>query len=290
MPEERFILDTNSVSAETQKIAEVELNETPERVEESIAELRRLLHENEDLHYDDDDKTLKLFLRPCHFYPESAIKLMRRIAEFKRDYSDTLKGLMPVDEEEAFINGNVVNILTNLDQDGRRVMIVHCGKIWDTKKVTSEQMFRLFYLVHVAALVEENTQIRGAVVIMDFDGLGMSQVRALSPSWSKRLLTFIQDAMPIRLKQVHIVNQPFIFNMVWTLFKPFVKDKLNKRMFFHGKDRKSLLKHISAATLPANYGGDLPTIDYGGKDWYPSINDHLEFIAKWRDYGFANQK
>lgn len=158
---------------------------------------------------------------------------MRRIAEFKREYSDTLKGLMPVNEEEAFINGNVVNILTNLDQDGRRVMIVHCGKIWDTKKVTAEQMFKLFYMVHVAALVEENTQIRGAVVIMDFDGLGMSQVCALTPSWSKRLLTFIQDAMPIRLKQVHIVNQPFIFNMVWKLFKPFVKDKLNKRVSSH---------------------------------------------------------
>lgn len=76
MPEKQFVLDTNPVSAETQKIAEVELNETPERVAESIAELRRLLHENEDLHFGDDDKTLKLFLRPCHFYPESAIKLV----------------------------------------------------------------------------------------------------------------------------------------------------------------------------------------------------------------------
>lgn len=76
MPEKPFVLDTSPVSAETQKIAEIELNETPERVAESIAELRRLLHENEDLYFDDDDKTLKLFLRPCHFYPESAIKLV----------------------------------------------------------------------------------------------------------------------------------------------------------------------------------------------------------------------
>lgn len=76
MPEKPFVLDTNPVSAETQKIAEVELNETPERVAESVAELRRLLHENSDLHFGDDDKTLKLFLRPCHFYPESAIKLV----------------------------------------------------------------------------------------------------------------------------------------------------------------------------------------------------------------------
>lgn len=155
---------------------------------------------------------------------------MRRIAEFKRDYVTILKDLMPEQEKDAFVNNDVVNVLTNLDQDGRRVLLVNCGKVWDTKKVTSDQIFRLFYLIHIAALVEESTQVRGVVVIMDFEGLGMSQVRALTPAWSKRLLTFIQDAMPIRLKQVHIVNQPFIFNMVWTLFKPFVKEKLNKRV------------------------------------------------------------
>lgn len=155
---------------------------------------------------------------------------MRRIAEFKRDYAETLKNLMPEDEKDAFVNNNVVNVLTNHDQDGRRVLLIHCGKLWDPKKVSSEQLFRIFYLIHLAGLIEENTQVRGVVVIMDFEGLGMAQVRALTPAWSKRLLTFIQQAMPLRLKQVHIVNQPFIFNMVWTLFKPFVQEKLNKRV------------------------------------------------------------
>lgn len=169
---------------------------------------------------------------------------MRRVAEFKRDYADTLKNLMPEDEKDAFINNDVVNVLTNLDQDGRRVLIVNAGKVWDTKKVTSEQLFRLFYLIHIAAMKEENTQVRGVVVIMDFDGMGMAQVRALTPAWSKRLLTFIQDAMPLRLKQVHMVNQPFIFNMVWTLFKPFVKEKLSKRV-----SKKSQFWHFSHAEI-----------------------------------------
>lgn len=155
---------------------------------------------------------------------------MRRIAEFKRDYADTLKNLMPEDERDAFVNNEVINVLTNFDQDGRRALVVHCGKVWDPKKVSSEQLFRLFYLIQIAALVEETTQVRGVIVIMDFDGLGMSQVRALTPAWSKRLLTFIQDAMPLRLKQVHVVNQPMIFNIVWALFKPFVKEKLSKRV------------------------------------------------------------
>lgn len=86
------------------------------------------------------------------------------------------------------------------------------------------------FSVHIIAQLEKSSQINGVVVIMDFDGLSLKQVKALSPSYTKRLLTFIQDAMPLRLKEVHFVKQPFIFNMVWTLFKPFVKEKLKNRV------------------------------------------------------------
>lgn len=76
MPEQPFVLDTSPLSAEAQKVAEIELNETPERVETSIAELRRLLHDNPDLNFSEDERILKIFLRPCHYFPESAIKLV----------------------------------------------------------------------------------------------------------------------------------------------------------------------------------------------------------------------
>ena len=41
---------------------------------------------------------------------------------------------------------------------------------------------------------------------------------------------YFQEAMPLRLKEVHFVNQPILFNMVWQMFKPFVKEKLKKRV------------------------------------------------------------
>jgi len=284
-----FKLNTNPIDEETRQVAEKELNETPERVASAVAELRSLLQAATDLHYFDDDEFLITFLRPCHFYPESALNLMRKIAEFKLENKAILNNLMPEDEKSSFIENDVVNVLTNCDQDGRRVLIVHCGSQWDTKKVNSDQLFRLFYLIHVAAQVEPQSQVRGVVVIMDFNGMGLKHVGALSPAFSKRLLTFIQDAMPLRLKQVHMVNQPYLFNMVWTLFKPFVREKLKGRMFFHGKDRKSLHKHIKPTHLPSDYGGDLPAINYGGKDWYPCVNDHEKYIQRWNDCGFANQ-
>lgn len=177
------------------------------------------------------------------------------MAEFRRDHEEVLKDLLPANEKKALIEGNVVNVLKNRDHLGRRIMVVNCGKVWDPDLVPGDQVFRLFYLsecqffhclkrifhsisnsfilsasVHIVSQLEKSTQINGAVVLMDFEGLSMKQIKALSLSYTKRLLTFIQYAMPLRLKEVHFVKQPLIFKMVWTLFKPFVDEKLNKRV------------------------------------------------------------
>lgn len=71
--------------------------------------------------------------------------------------------------------------------------------------------------------------------------------------------------------QVHIVKQPFLFNMVWQMFKPFVKDKLKKRMFFHGTKMSSLHAHIPPSHLPKCYDGLLPELNYTSADWYPVL-------------------
>lgn len=98
--------------------------------------------------------------------------------------------------------------------------------------MTSNQVFRLFFLIHELAILEPETQIRGVVVIMDYKGLGMRQVKALNPSFSLLLLSFIQDAMPLRLKEIHMINEPLVFNMVWTIFKPFIRKKLKNRVSY----------------------------------------------------------
>lgn len=76
MTVEPFRLHTTPLDEDSRLVAERELRETPEIREQAIVELRRLLGENKDLYYRDDDKTLLVFLRPTHFYPESAIKLV----------------------------------------------------------------------------------------------------------------------------------------------------------------------------------------------------------------------
>ncbi|KAF2887462.1 hypothetical protein ILUMI_18711 [Ignelater luminosus] len=283
-----FTIQITPLDDETKALAEKELRETPEVVKQAIEELRELLKNDQSIHFADDEDFLMIFLRPCKFYAKSAYELMKRIANFREKHKALLADLLPEGEKEAFTKHNVVNVLKDRDHKGRRVMIVNCGGSWDTSKVSSDNVFRMFYLIHEAAMLEPESQVRGVVVLMDFEGLGMKQVMALNPSFSMRLLTFIQDAMPLRLKEVHIVKQPFIFNMVWKIFKPFVKEKLHSRLFFHGnKMKESLHKHLAPSHLPKNYGGELPEIDYSGADWYPAIENHIDHIKKMNSCGLA---
>ncbi|XP_055640440.1 clavesin-1-like [Toxorhynchites rutilus septentrionalis] len=283
-----FDLDKSPPRPEYEEISRRELRETPEVREAAIEHLRNLLHNATDLHYDDSDEFLLIFLRPCHFYPESALKMMRRIAEFKKNNYPLMHNLYPEDEKRSFMEHGIVNVLTNRDQKGRRIMVINCGKAWDPRQIDGNRLFRMFFLIHLMAQLEPTTQINGVVIIMDFDGLSLKQVRGMSPSFSKLLLTFIQEAVPLRMKEVHIIKQPYIFNMVWTLFKPFIGDKLRDRLEFHGSDMKKLHKFIDPSDLPKNYGGTRPALDYGSRDWYPCLEKHVDHVLKWNTYGYAS--
>jgi hypothetical protein len=71
---------------------------------------------------------------------------LRRIAEFRKEHEKLLKQLLPQDEKKAFVEGNVVNVLTNKDHLNRRVLVVNSGKVWEPDQVSADQLFRLFYL------------------------------------------------------------------------------------------------------------------------------------------------
>jgi len=284
-----FSLDTSPMSQEAAAIAERELRETPEQVQKSLAELRQLLKENDTLTYKDTDEYLMIFLRPNKFYAQSAYDLMVRLATFKAKNQKIVGNPLPTEEKKLFTDNSVVNVLVDRDHKNRRILILSMGSAWDPKRMTSEELFKVLYMIQVASLVEEETQVRGVVIIIDFHGLSTKQVMAMSPSFAMTLLLYIQESMPLRLKEVHIVRQPFLFNMVWPMFKQFVGDKLKNRLFFHGTKMSSLHKHLDVNTLPEDYGGKKPKLNYSSADWYPVMSDLQNHIADWNTYGLKTK-
>lgn len=90
----------------------------------------------------------------------------------------------------------------------------------------------------------------------------------------------------MKVHALHIVNQSWVFDTIYHIFKPFIDERMKSRIFFHGEDMESLHQHIDPKHLPARYGGIHP--DYNYNDWIrwfettPKIREELESLG-YRD-------
>lgn len=237
--------------------AEKDLGETPERRAEALEEFRRLIREEKNLYLPTDSSTelyLLSYLRVCKFYPDSAIKRVKNLYKLRQKNPKYCLDLLPSLDRNVFAQ-NILTVLPSRDQHGRRILIVEFGQKWKVKNCSLTEIFRGIQLVMEAAILEPRTQVAGTVVLVDFIGLSINQVWQFTPHFAKLVLDWVQYAMPSRLKEAHIVNQPYIFNMVFTMFKPFMQEKLRNRVFLHGYDHTSLLSYLDAKCLPTKYGG-----------------------------------
>ncbi|CAK9799184.1 Alpha-tocopherol transfer protein-like [Anthophora quadrimaculata] len=261
-------IELGAPSPELQEVAKKELRETPERQKEALAQLKELLKAEKNLNVPlENEAWLIRFLRPCKYYPESALKLIKNYYSFKVKHSNVYKDLKPSKEKNIF-EQNILQVLPNRDQHGRRILIIELGKRWKHNKCSLDEVFKGCVLYVEAAMLEPATQIAGAVVIFDMDGLSLQQTWQFTPPFAKRIVDWLQDSVPLRVKNLHIVNQPYVFNMVFALFKPFLREKLKNRIIFHGTDRKSLHQYISPKCLPACYGGTLELERITGPQWF----------------------
>lgn len=139
-------------------------------------------------------------------------------------------------------------------------------------------------------MLEPESQVAGVVVMLDMDGLSLQQTWQFTPMFAKRIVDWLQDAIPMRVKNLHIVNQPKIFQVVFALFKPFLREKLRGRIIFHGTDRASLHKYVAPEALPPCYGGTNTAPRAEGEHWYELLLKFEPEYEALNGYGYAKGK
>lgn len=279
-------LERDEPTEEAKEKARIELRETPEIVEKACKELRELISKEQYLHLPTDDEYMYMYLRPCKFYAESAFKRLKKFYHLSVKYGSVCEDVVPSKCRHVFEQG-IFQLMPLRDQHGRRMLVLEVGKKWKPSKCSLDDIFRTVQLGVLSSMAEPMSQINGSLVIFDMEALPITHVVQFTPAFAAMLLDYVQDCLCIRLKAVHIVNNSKIFNMIFAVFKPFIKEKLRKRIFFHGKNWESLAKHIDRDRLPVKYGGTLefePAPGYLLADLFESYNKDFEMT---NTYGYT---
>ncbi|XP_045770616.1 alpha-tocopherol transfer protein-like [Maniola jurtina] len=284
-------LKTDLLVHPTEELSEkirIELKEDVTTRDRDLAAIKEWLRKEPHLPDEWEDNPLMTFLRGSSFSLEKCKR--------KLDMYFTMRAACP----EFFTNRDATSPelrevlksklqgppLPGLTPNGRRVTI--CRGLYpglDSQQITDT--FKLALMIGDIRLVEEIVGVAGDIYVLDGAVLGPSLLAKLSPSVIKKFMICVQEAYPVKLKEVHIINTSPVVERFVNFVKPFLKEKIRKRIFIH-KELKDLYKYIPQEMLPNEYGGEIGSMDDLQAKWTQKLIEYREWF-KMQDSLVANE-
>ncbi|XP_039999377.1 alpha-tocopherol transfer protein [Xiphias gladius] len=248
-----------------------ELSELPddsEQLEPYVSSLRRRALQANELSAvrTFSDGFLIKFLRARDFDVELSLKLLLNYQRWRRESPEIGSCLSPF-SVLGLLSTSYHAVLPQRDHTGSRVLVYRIGQ-WNPKDWSAFQVFRVSLMTSEIISMETQTQRRGLKAIFDLQGWRLGHAWQINPSLARKISSVLSDSFPLKVRGIHLVNQPMFFRPVFAMIRPFLPDKIKQRIHMHGADfHDTLSDFFSLAILPPEYGGEGPGIEEVCQDW-----------------------
>lgn len=145
----------------------------------------------------------------------------------------------------------------------------------DFEHIHFNDVIKCFFIMSDVRLITPDAKILtdGEIPIFDMARVSYRHLTKIVLSTVRLYLKYTQEAHPVRVRQIHIVNcNPIIDKIIW-MIKPFVRTENFKMINFH-TGTETLTKHIKKEFLFNEYGGNAGPIDNQKKYWMDRIEKH----------------
>ncbi|CAB3377130.1 Hypothetical predicted protein [Cloeon dipterum] len=231
---------------------------------QSIAAIRDLLPTRPDVGFlCTEDEFLLRFLNARKFKIEASFNLLVNYYLYRQKYRHLFIGLNVHDPliRRALFDG-IPGVLPQCDKRGRRILMIYASN-WNIEEYSLLTIYRALLLSLEKLIKDQQTQMAGLIVIVDWTGFSLKHTSALSPKALKLMLEGLQDAFPARFKAIHMVGQPWYLEAALSVIKPFLKEKTRNKIMLHGANLSKLHEHMDKDQLPAELGGEGPAYHAG---------------------------
>jgi len=258
--------DDDELDNEWKRFAEELIGEKKELTEKKIVEFRAAAAEDHELREispvnvnDQNEEFCIRYLRAGNWSVPEAVTLLTNHYRLCRTYPRYMFQ-KPASQLQNIWTAKTNCALLRRDSNGRRIYIFRFTQ-WDTDKISVDDICNAMAILFDVMMQEVKTQIAGVTIIYDIKGFGTNHFRQLGRDEMKFLGAFRSGGVPINVRQIHIVNNHKLINMVYSLIKPFLSKEVQDKILFHGSDVTELHKYVPRVLLPESLGGEAGDLD-----------------------------
>nr|CAD7597206.1 unnamed protein product [Timema genevievae] len=174
-----------------------------------------------------NDFFLLRFLRAKQFDVGAALVLLRNYEGWRKSHGQSW---LTIDKSviQQVLQSGVIQILPEKDDQGRRLFWLRVG-LWKPRDISADTLLQVGALCGELALLDSGTQINGAVAVFDMRGLGLQQLKVVTPAFARKMVHYLADCISLKINAVHVMNDSVLFAMIFAIFKKFLDDSMKKR-------------------------------------------------------------
>ncbi|CAD0196270.1 unnamed protein product [Chrysodeixis includens] len=268
-----------SLSPELATKAVKELNETPKKLEYGIEHLKEWIKKQPHLRARTEDQWLAAFLRGTKHSLERAKEKMDLYYSL-RSISPDIFSLRPHTQKfKDLLQTGSGLVLPNLADPLAPRVIITKPSLYDPTKIGVPEFFSFAHsLQQVMYLEDDAFLVNGSTVVLDLEGLTMAHLKPITPTLLKKLVVAGQDASPLRLKTLHVINTIPAFETVFNIVVRFLNEKHRKKLHVHSKGISVLSDQIPLEILPEEYGGSAGTAQEIINYWLKKFDEYEQWF------------
>ncbi|CAH1119368.1 unnamed protein product [Phaedon cochleariae] len=143
---------------------------------------------------------------------------------------------------------------------------------------------KAFFIVADARMIEEENIPDGEIPMFDMKNFSARHLTRIVFPILRKYMMYTQEAHPVRLKEIHLLNVPSFLDRVMALIRPFLKAEVAKMLHFHLPNSATLFEFIPKEVLPEEYGGTAGNCKDIKKHWMDVVTKRREYLldeSRW---------
>ncbi|XP_045179350.2 alpha-tocopherol transfer protein-like [Mercenaria mercenaria] len=274
----------SKLDEEGKKKAKEELHELNDKdTQIAVETLRQWVVDQDWLKSPTDFAFLLRFLRVRKFSQLGARETLENYWKGRTNSPEWFRDADPADElTQEILKTGCYQCPLKYDKMGRRVVLLKFSVLTVDliNQWTLDKFYKAYFLVYEWLMLDERVQVYGTVCIADYTDITLPLLMAITnPDVAKKAVVFYNKALPMRLKAIHMYNEPAFIDVLMAIFNPFLRQKIKDRFITHGKSFVKIYESVGMDILPDEY---LPDEYKGSSDGSQKniIGDMLEDMMK----------